>query len=202
MPDFVHTHTLKVDLSTGVEKRYGGVLLGQGDDSADVFVVKLFDGEQPAGGDATGCEGHFIRPDGRTESMAGTLISGGGQIVLTPACYAAVGVFRLTVKFTSGAAEVTAVVIEGSVLQTYTDEIADQDNVWNLATLNARLSGKISEPGSEGSAGQALITDGNGHRSWGNVSAATASKVKVGSADYTLRTGTAGAAGYITLVVE
>lgn len=202
MPDFIHTHTLKVDLSAGVEKRYGGVLLGQGDDSADEFVVKLFDGDAPAGSDATGCVGHFVRPDGRTVSMAGSLISGGGKITLKPECYAVPGVFKLGVKFTSSAAEVTAVTIEGSVVQVFTDVVADEDNVWNLAALNARLSGKISEPGTEGSAGQALLTDGNGGRSWGNVSAATASKVKVGSADYTLRTGTAGAAGYITLVVE
>lgn len=202
MPDFIHTHTLKVDLSTGVEKRYGGALLGQGDDSADEFVVMLFDGDAPAGSDATGCEGHFIRPDGRTVSMAGTLLSGGGKVVLKPECYAVPGVFKLGIKFASSAAEVTAVTIEGSVIQVYTDEVADQDNVWNLNAINARMSAKVNEPAAEGSAGQALLTDGNGGRSWGNISAATASKVKVGSNEYTLRTGSSGAAGYITLVVE
>ena len=40
MPDFIHTHTLRVDLSTGVEKRYGGVLLGQGEDNADAAEVE------------------------------------------------------------------------------------------------------------------------------------------------------------------
>lgn len=37
------------------------------------------------------------------------------------------------------------------------------------AQLAAQLAGKISEPSQDGTAGQALITDGKGGRSWGDV---------------------------------
>ena len=40
------------------------------------------------------------------------------------------------------------------------------------AQLAAQLAGKISEPSEDGTAGQALITDGKGGRSWGDVASA------------------------------
>lgn len=207
MSDFVHIHQLKADIRTGVNKRYGGVLLGQGDDSADVFEVELIDSTLPAGydttgSDATGCNGYFIRPDGRTETIAGTVTGGVGTVALTPACYAYPGAFSLAVKFTSSAAEATAVIIEGRILTTYTDEVADSSNVWHLDAIQAAIDGKMDEPASEGSSGQALITDGAGGRSWGSVSAASATAIKIGNDTYTVRTGSTGASGYLTLVTE
>lgn len=207
MPNFVHTHTLNVDVRSGVNKRYGGALLGMGDDSADVFEIRLFDKDLPAGydgtgDDATGCTGYFVRPDGTTVTIAGTVSDGVGTITLPALCYAHAGKFSLAVKFSSTGADATAVIIDGRILETYTDQVADPDDVWSLSAIMAAIEGKMDEPASEGSSGQALITDGNGGRSWQYVSAASATSLRINGTNYNLRTGSAGASGYITLVTE
>lgn len=202
MPNFVHTHALTVDLAGSVEKRYGGALLGQGDDSADVFTVALQRNGQAAGLDATGCEAHFIRPDGTTVSMSGSVSGGVGTVTLLPQCYAVPGDFTLAIKFTGSGAEATAVIIDGSVVQTYTDSVADLGGVWNLSAIQALIDAKLDAPASEGQSGQALITDGHGGRSWGSVQAASANAIKIGDTVYTVRTGSTGASGFITLVLE
>lgn len=207
MSDFVHIHALRADINSGVNKRYAGPLLGKGDDSADVFQVTLIDSSLPAGYDVTGkdatsCTGYFIRPDGTSVIIPGTVTNGAGTVTLTALCYAYAGGYSLAVKFGDSNAEATAVIIDGRILEAYTDTVADPDDVWSLDAIQAAIDGKMDEPASEGTAGQALITDGNGGRSWGNVSAATATAVSIDGTAYTVRTGTTGASGYITLVTE
>ena len=51
------------------------------------------------------------------------------------------------------------------------------------AQLAAQLASKISEPSQDGTAGQALITDGKGGRSWGDVAGGGSELPEVSSAD-------------------
>ena len=199
MPNFVHTHELHVDLHN-VEHRYGGVLLGKGNDSADVFVIKP---EGGTGDNASACTGYFIRPDGTTVIIAGTILNGVGTVTLPAVCYTHTGTFSLAVNYSSSAADATLVIIDGRILTTYTDEVADPDDVWSLDSIISAIQQKVDEPPLEGTSGQALLTDGDGGRYWGTVEQAQAvGKVIVDNTEYTLRTGTTGAAGYITLVPE
>ena len=208
MPNFVHTHELRADLRNGVTHRCGGVLLGKGDDSADVFTIKPFDNQLPlgydlTGDDATACTGYFVRPDGTTVIIAGTVSNGVGTVTLPAVCYTHPGEFSLAVKFSSSAADATLVIFSGRILTTYTDEVADPDDVWSIDSIISAIQQKVDEPPQEGTSGQALLTDGDGGRYWGSVEQAQAvGKVIVDNTEYTLRTGTTGAAGYITLVPE
>ena len=91
----------------------------------------------------------------------------------------------------------------GRVLITRTNRVADPGSTWNLDDLWAALGDKVDEPASEGTSGQALMTDGNGNRYWGNApSSGAAGSVIVDGDVYSLRTGSTGAAGYLTFVEE
>jgi len=203
MPDFNHTHTLRVELNAGVTRRVGGALLGSGDKNADTYELYLYKASEGAGFDATACTGYFIRPDGETVIIAGSVQDNIAEVTLPAACYAFAGTFSLAIKLSDADTDVTAVIIDGRVISTTTDTVADPDDVWSLAAIEAAIRAKVNEPSQEGTSGQALLTDGNGNRYWGSAasSGATGSLIVDGQT-YSLRTGTEGAEGYITLVEE
>lgn len=205
MADITHQHTYNVDVDTGSIKQPGGVLIGMGDDAADVFTVALSK-SGTACSDLEGGTGYFQRPDGTTVLIEGT-VTGNRIIVELPAeCYVYAGACKLTVKAQTtvgDGADVTVAIIEGRVLITRTSATSDPGSIWQVDDLWNALNSKVDEPASEGTSGQALLTDGNGNRYWGSAqSASAAGSVIVDGATYSLRTGTAGAAGYLTLVPE
>lgn len=72
--------------------------------------------------------------------------------------------------------------------------------VYTLREIIALLSGKVSEPAAEGSAGQHLDTDGEGGRYWsGTGQTVAAQQLRINGRDYTVRTGASGEAGYLTI---
>lgn len=203
MADFFHTHTLKVELNAGVVRHYGGALLGSGDKNADMYDLYLYKDGEGAGFEATACTGFFIRPDGETVIIEGEVDGNVVSVTLPAACYAYPGSFKLAVKVSDSETEVTAAVIEGRVIETVTDTVADPDDVWSLAGLEAAIQSKLTAPTEAGTSGQALLTDGNGNVYWGSAASAQAvGAVIVDEVTYSLRTGTEGAAGYLTFVEE
>ena len=62
------------------------------------------------------------------------------------------------------------------------------------------LSQKITEPASDGQAGQRLTTNGAGGRTWsGSGSIIAADRVRIDGNEYVVRTGETGAAGFLTI---
>lgn len=209
MLDIMHVHALRVDLNDGLVQRKGFVLLGQGDEAADEFQIEIYKGGVPAAGEATGATAYFIRPDGTTVILEGEVNTETGLVTvdLRAECYDYTGTYALTIKLggTDGSTGVvsSAVIIDGRILETLTSTVADPGSVWSLDSIWAAVNGKISNPATPGTSGQALLTDGEGGVYWGSAPAASAvSQVIVDNVTYTLRTGTEGAAGYITLVEE
>ena len=203
MADFTHTHTLKVELDSGVNRRVGGALLGSGDKNADIFDLYLYKSQEGAGFEATACTGYFVRPDGATVIIEGEVTDNLASVTLPAACYVYPGTFKLTIKVADSDTEVTAAVIDGRVIETMTDDVADPDDVWSLSAMQADIDSKLDAPAAQGSSGQALLADGQGGAYWGNPSSSQAvGSVIVNNVTYQLRTGTEGAAGYLTLVEE
>lgn len=68
-----------------------------------------------------------------------------------------------------------------------------------LAQVLNAIEGRIINPG-EGTAGQHLVTDGAGGAAWnGSASQVIGERLKIGGAEYIIRTGSAGADGYLTI---
>ena len=203
MADFFHTHTLKVELNAGVVRHYGGALLGSGDKNADMYDLYLYKDGEGAGFEATSCTGYFIRPDGTSVIIPGEVSENVASVTLLAACYVYPGSFKLSIKVSDGETEVTAVTIEGRIIETSTDAIADPEDIWSLGGLEAEIQSKLTAPTEAGTSGQALLTDGNGNVYWGSAASAQAvGAVIVDEVTYSLRTGTEGAAGYLTFVEE
>lgn len=209
MLDIIHVHTLRVDLNDGLLQRKGFVLLGQGDEGADEFQIEICKGGFPAASEATSATAYFIRPDGTTVILAGEVNTEAGlvSVALTAECYDYEGTYALTVKLggSDDGADVvsSAVIIDGRVLRTLTGTVADPGSVWSLESIWAAVNGKLDSPATAGTSGQALLSNGQGGAYWGSPSSSQAvGAVIIDNVTYQLRTGTEGAAGYLTLVEE
>ena len=206
MADIQHIHSFKADVLDGLIHWPGGIVIGLGDAAADVFRVTLTKGST-ACADIESAIAYFVRPDGTTVDLEGTVNTNTISITLPEDCYEYAGHWTLTICAGSTAGEdavdVSLIQIEGRVLITRTARQADPGSIWNIDDLWTALDGKIPEPSSDGTSGQALLTDGNGGRYWGSAasSGATGSVIVDGNI-YSLRTGTEGAAGYLTFVPE
>lgn len=206
MADISHVHTYKIDVNEGLQQNAGCVLIGLGDKAADVFKITLVKGGT-ACADVESAIGYFVRPDGTTVDIEGDIVSNVITLTLDDSCYAHAGNFKFTVtaQSTSGSDDVSvsAVIIEGRVLITRTTTQADPSNIFDINDLWAAINEKVDEPASEGTSGQALLTDGNGGRYWGSAASSGATgSVIVDGDTYSLRTGSTGAAGYLTFVEE
>ena len=206
MADIQHVHIFKADVNDGLIHWPGGIIIGLGDSAADVFRLTLTKGGT-ACADIESAIGYFVRPDGTTVDIEGTISTNTISITLREECYEYPGHFTLTIcaGCTAGedAVDVSLIQIEGRVLITRTSHQADPGSIWDIDSLWTALDGKISEPSSDGTSGQALLTDGNGGRYWGSAASSGAtSQLIIGGTTYTLREGSSGAAGYITIETE
>lgn len=205
MPNLIHTLTVPVEINDGI-KRLHGFPVGLADKAADAFAAKLTQaGAAYTPGGLADVKGYFVRADGQTVYLTGTKSSNTVSVTLTPECYAVAGPYVLSVKVEESDDNLgTVLIVDGSVLITQTGDVADYgDEYPSLQALLGMLDDKITEPASEGTNGQVLATDGNGGRSWVNGAAGSAvSQLIIGSTTYTLREGSSGAAGYITIETE
>lgn len=176
----------------------GFTILAQGDILADIFGIQSADA-------LTGktCAANFIRADGVTVQLTGTVSGMNASVQLTEECLYYAGAFTLAVFISDSTHRYTARVISGRVIRTITERILDKGAAYDLVTLRTQIAAKVPRPDGAGNVGDVLVTDGAGGTKWENPAAATAAGIlTIGGTDYALRTGTSGAAGYITLVPE
>ena len=179
-----------------IEDNY--TLLAQGDIKADSFSVV-------SDSALTGktCAANFIRADGVTVQLTGTVSGTTAAVELTEDCLYYEGAFTLAIFISDSAHRCTARVVSGRVVRTQSERILDKGAAYDLASLRAQIAAKVPRPAGAGNVGDVLVTDGAGGTSWANPATATAAGIlTVGGTDYAVRTGTGGAAGYITFVPE
>lgn len=204
MADLIHTLTVPVELNDGI-RRLHGFPIGLADKAADTFAAQITQTGSSFSLTGAVVKGYLVRADGQTVYLTGSASGNTASVTLSPACYAVLGPYVLTLKVeTSDDNLGTVLMVDGSVLATQTGAVADYgDEYPSLEALLAALDEKISEPSSEGTSGQVLATDGKGGRYWANGAAVSAvSQLIIDGTTYTLREGTSGAAGYITIETE
>lgn len=115
-----HDDMRTVDLGDGdLEHSSTHVLIGGGDISAYRFGVRLFrNGVSEAVSGS--CRGYFIRSDGQTITLTGTVSGNEAYVTLTEDCCAFNGAFSLAIKLIGGGVTCTVRLIKGMVARTLT----------------------------------------------------------------------------------
>lgn len=163
---------LKADLQAPVTvKRIDGNLFS-GDNQGNLVGVTVTDAGEPAtlSGEV---RGYFIRSDGNTVIMSGTIDGNKVTVVLPSACYTVVGQFSLVIKV----GQVAVGACTGYVYQSNTDSTVDPEHVipdidqllTRVEALEGRattLEGDVSAQNNTINAiedGLAIISDGDTH---------------------------------------
>ena len=163
---------LKADLQAPVTvKRIDGNLFS-GDNQGNMVGVTVTDSGEPAtlSGEV---RGYFIRSDGNTVIMSGTIDGNKVTVVLPSACYTVVGQFSLVIKV----GQVAVGACTGYVYQSNTDSTVDPEHVipdidqllTRVEALEGRattLEGDVSAQNNTINAiedGLAIISDGDTH---------------------------------------
>lgn len=123
------TDMVDIDLDGGnLHRSFLNRTIGEGDKLANRFGIRAFRGGTPEniGGN---CSGYFIRPDGGTVVITGTVSGNEAYVVLPQACYAYEGNFTLAVKVGNGTDESTLRIVDGVVATTTTDAVVDPGTI-------------------------------------------------------------------------
>lgn len=102
--------------------------IGMGDALANRFGVRAFRNREPVQLAGT-CTGYFIRADGATIAVTGTIDGNVAYVTLTDTCYAVEGYFCLAIKVASGGETVTLRIVDGTVNRTSTNASVDPGTI-------------------------------------------------------------------------
>lgn len=123
-------HVIDVDLNRGfLNRTFTNCPIGGGDSMGDRFGVRVFRSGNPL--DLTGvtCTGFFIRANGTSVALSGTISGNVCYLHLPQSCYAVDGNFVLTLKLTGSGMTSTVRVVDGTVIKAELGTIVDPGSV-------------------------------------------------------------------------
>ena len=124
--DFTHT----TDLAREMTLEHMPTLLFTGDEQAHRFAVTVVRGAEKLSLSGATITGFFIRGDGATHELAGTVDSDGRAVVtLDKFCYAASGRVQLAIRAQQGEVKTIIFAAEGGMHRVTTDSIVDTGHV-------------------------------------------------------------------------
>jgi len=135
-------HPYTVDFDKPLTRQSFGVL-GEGDSNGDAFVFTLIrNGAALALTSAVLVTGYFVRPDGDTVVLKGSVANGKASVTLPQSCYVSEGRGALTVKATMDGDTTTIAILDGFVRKTTTDTLVDPGTV--MPSIEEILSGNTN----------------------------------------------------------
>lgn len=136
------TKTTRVDIRQGAAHLVLRAPLATMDNMAHVFEAQVYDGDTAADLSGAKCEAYFIRADGVTVMLDGTVSGSTASVTLGANCYTVPGRFELAVKLTQGDTVHTILRAEGSVTTSRTDAMTGAGSgVHSFDQLENRLDG-------------------------------------------------------------
>lgn len=119
-----------VEIETGnVNRSFIHKSIGEGDTNGDRFGVRLRNHGEIVSLVGASCIGYFIRPDGITLVINGTIQNNVAYITLPEAAYAKDGNFQLTIKISGDGFAGTMRIVDGTVISTTTGDVRDPSSV-------------------------------------------------------------------------
>lgn len=115
-----------VDLNDGnIFRSFFNRMIGEGDNMANRFGVQIRENGEAVSLVGAACVGYFIRPDGITLVIDGTVSGNTAYVDLPEAAYAKAGNYTLTIKVSGTDFVDTMRIVDGTVVETTTGDIAD-----------------------------------------------------------------------------
>lgn len=104
-------------------------LFASGDKNAHTFELSLYRGAEEMDLSGASARGYFMRADGRTVTVPGTISGNIVTLTLSEGCYYVVGNFDLDIKVSIGEICKSVFWGNGFVVRSMTDAIVDEENV-------------------------------------------------------------------------
>lgn len=120
-----------IDLRCGAQtpQIWPNALMLTGDNLAHTWRVRVFDGGEAAALTGATVTGYFVRTDGNTVAVQGSVDGSTAIVTLAQACYAFEGDLKGVMRLTLGGKTVTLSVLTLMVRKVLTDAIIDPGNV-------------------------------------------------------------------------
>lgn len=194
--DIIRKDVVLVDPAAGLHKDEGLRTLCYEDKAQETIGIAL--SAAPTGTAAV--RGYFVRADGATVELTGTVSGTEYTVTLSESCCAVPGAFTLAIQLRIGDTWRTLRYMEGVVLMSRTDSIVETDEVIaDLEALRAAVALAIVAPAG-GTAGQILTKTATGY-AWGDAPSAP-SRLTIGGVSYDIVESDTPAAGTISITYE
>ena len=115
-----------IDINSGsLHRSFANQMIGGGDEAGNRYGLRLMNNGEPVSMSGASCIGYFIRSDGETLVINGTVSNGVAYVELPAAAYAKEGQFSLAIKVTGTGFANTMRIVDGTVVKTTTDNMYD-----------------------------------------------------------------------------
>lgn len=115
-------------INAGINRSFSCRMIGEGDSNGDRFGVRVFKNGEAVTLSGYACVGYFIRPDGVTLVIRGNINGNMAYVDLPEAAYTREGSFSLAIKLSSGEYAETMRIVDGTVQNVTTADIADPES--------------------------------------------------------------------------
>ena len=112
-----------------IHRSFMNKALGEGDNSCDRYGVRILENGNSFSLTGCACEGYFIRPDGNTTVITGTVNENIAYVTIPQACYSYPGNFTLSIKISGTGFAGTMRIVDGTIMDTSTDAFIDPGSV-------------------------------------------------------------------------
>lgn len=114
---------------SGLSRSFSNRTIGEGDVNGDLFGVRVYKDGAEASLSGVSCVAYFIKADGTSVTIEGTVSGNVAYVVLPQSCYTVEGQFQLSIKLSWIGGSMTARIIDGTVVNTVLGSIIDPGNV-------------------------------------------------------------------------
>lgn len=119
-----------IELNNGtIFRSFMNMAIGGGDNSANIFGVRMIKNGEPADTTGLACVGYFIRPDGNTLVINGSISGNMAYVTLPAAAFVVEGNYSLVIKVSGTGFTETLRIVDGTVVKTTTETILDPASV-------------------------------------------------------------------------
>ena len=121
---------IDIELESGsVFRSFMNKTIGEGDANGNRFGFRCLRNKEPVSLTGSAVIGHFIRADGNTIELTGSVDGDTAYITLETACYAVEGQFTLAIKLSGGGVVGTIRMVDGTVVNTTNGSVIDPGSV-------------------------------------------------------------------------